>query len=80
MKALGPGPRCHYVRWSAEENVEYAIFLQKNYFKGEDRKDRRNNKFFIQMSKELKNGRNNHQCRSHHVKLLKKYLTVERII
>ena len=36
--------------------------------------------FFNQMAKELRIGRNNRQCRSHHQKMMKKYGGVESII
>ena len=32
------------------------------------------------MAQELRNGRDNEKCRSHHQKMLKKYKTIENII
>ena len=37
-------------------------------------------KFFSQMADQLKIGKNNLQCRSHHQKMMKRYESVEKII
>lgn len=41
---------------------------------------RKSSMIFNKMSSELKNGRNNHQCRSHHVKLISKFGDIAGII
>ena len=69
-----------YQRWNLKENDEYVKFLIRHEKMFEDSLERRSSAIYNKMACELKNGRNNHQCRSHHMKMLKKYRSIRGII
>ena len=63
-------PRSHYIRWNKKENEEYASFVLKNLDSLKNLEIRKTSAIFTRMASQLKNGRNNHQCRSHHVSMV----------
>lgn len=69
-----------YSRWNPQENRQYARFLIKYREVFESCKGKRLSKVFVMMSDELTNGRNNQQCRSHHLKMTSKFGNLEKII
>lgn len=69
-----------YERWNWAENRDYVNFLRRHEPMFNDPVGRRSAAIYNKMATELANGRNNHQCRSHHMKMLKKYSTLQGII
>ena len=62
-----------FKKWTKEENILYAEYLKNNLIEILNLQSRVSHCFFIKMAEELRIGKNNLQCRSHHQKMLKKY-------
>ena len=71
-----------YKRWTFEENFRYTQFLQNCDEKEGLKEDKRQGKtmgFYVHMASEV-GTKNNSQCRTHHLKMLKTHQTKENII
>lgn len=69
-----------YRKWEKNENIVYAHFLRDNLLTLQASPGRMPSRFFKRMSAALDGERNNHQCRTHHQKMLLKFSTIEKVI
>lgn len=69
-----------YLRWNEEENRDYVKFVIENMELFVDQVKRKNTMIFTKMAEQLNNGRDNQQCRSHHMKLILKFGNIQKVI
>ena len=61
--------------WTYEQNQKYVLFLRENKKSLDDQKTRRLSKIYLEMSLNI-NEKTPEQCRTHHLKALKKYESI----